>query len=310
MVFAGATPLVVAAGTQVAMRGGGPLIRIRHAMADGHFFGDLVKADAAHTRGGTGEVFVDDVLIEANRLEQLCATVAHDGGNAHLGHDLEYASRQCIGEVLHSGFGVHLKVAATRQVFDGFESQVRVHRCRAIGDKQRHMVDLAHIAGLHDHGDLRTGMAAQQVMLHCGGEQQGRDRPPCVVGVTVGQHQEVLAFGNGLVDFGEDLVQAFLQCLAAASDLIQALDHIRLVIASQQLGLVQTLELCHLVGVEHRKRNEDLLGMQLAVRQQIRLGTDGGFKAGDDLLALPIQRRIGDLCELLGEVVEQHAAMG
>ena len=310
MVLAGAPPLVVAAGGQLVMRGDGPLVRIRHAVAAGHLLGDLVQSDAADLRGGAGEVPVDDGLVQADRLEQLGAAVAHDGGDAHLAHDLEHAGRQCIGEVLHSGYGVHLKVAATRQVFDGFESQVRVHRCRAIGDKQRHMVDLAHIAGLDHHGDLRTGMAAQQVMLHCGGKQQGRDRPPCVVGVTVGKHQEVLAFGNGLVDFGEDLVQAFLQCLAAASDLIQALDHIRLVIASQQLGLVQTLELCHLVGVEHRKRNEDLLGVQLAVRQQIRLGTDGGFKAGDDFLALPIQRRIGDLCELLGEVVEQHAAMG
>ena len=48
--------------------------------------------------------------------------------------------------------------------------------------------------------------------------------------------------------------------------------------------------------------------MQLGIGQQVRLGADGGFERGDDLLTLPVQRRVGDLCELLGEVVEQHAA--
>ena len=50
MVLAGTTPLVVAAGTQVAVRAGGPLGRIRHAMAAGDFLGELVEADAAPTR--------------------------------------------------------------------------------------------------------------------------------------------------------------------------------------------------------------------------------------------------------------------
>lgn len=48
--------------------------------------------------------------------------------------------------------------------------------------------------------------------------------------------------------------------------------------------------------------------MQLGIGQQVRLGADGGFERGDDLLTLPVQRRVGDLRELLGEVVEQHAA--
>ena len=47
--------------------------------------------------------------------------------------------------------------------------------------------------------------------------------------------------------------------------------------------------------------------MQFGIGQQVRFRTDGGFKASHDLFAFPIERRIGDLCELLGEVVEQHA---
>ena len=50
--------------------------------------------------------------------------------------------------------------------------------------------------------------------------------------------------------------------------------------------------------------------MQFGIGQQVRLGTDGGFEAGHDLFTFPVERRVGNLRELLGEVVEQHAAAG
>ena len=53
-------------------------------MADGDLFGQFVESDASDAGGGAGEVFVDDVLVQADGFEQLCATVAHDGGDAHL----------------------------------------------------------------------------------------------------------------------------------------------------------------------------------------------------------------------------------
>ena len=310
VVFAGTTPLVVAAGAQVAVRAGGPLRRVGHAMADGDLFGQFVESDASDAGGGAGEVFVDDVLVQADGFEQLCATVAHDGGDAHLRHDLEHAGRQRVGQVLHRGFGIDVEIALAGQVFDGFERQIRVDGRRAIGDQQSDMVDFTHIAGLDDHGDLGARVSAQQMVLHRGGEQQRRNRSPRVVGVAIGEHEEVGSVFDGFVDFLEDLVETFLQRLAAASDLIKTLDDERLIVAAEDLGAVEALELRHLVGVEHRQRNEDLLGMQFGIGQQVRLGTDGGFKAGHDLFTLPVERRIGDLRELLGEVVEQHAAAG
>ncbi len=171
------------------------------------------------------------------------------------------------------------------------------------------MVDFAHIAGFDHHGDLRTRVAAQQMVLHCGSEQQRWNRTPRIVGIAVGQHQEVGAVLNRLVDLLEDLVKTVLQCLSAAGHLVKALDDEWLVIATENLGAVEALELCHLVGVEHRQRDEDLLGVQFGIGQQVRLGTDGGFEAGHDLLTFPVERRVGDLRELLGEVIEQHAAV-
>lgn len=36
-----------------------------------------------------------------------------------------------------------------------------------------------------------------------------------------------LAVGDGLVDFGKDLVKSLFEGLAAAGDLVEALDHVR-----------------------------------------------------------------------------------
>ena len=114
------------------------------------------------------------------------------------------------------------------------------------------MVDLTHISGLDDHGDLGARVPAQQMVLHRGGEQQRRDRPPRVVGVAIGEHEEVGSVFDGFVDFLEDLVETFLQSLTAACDLVEALDDERLVVAAEDLGSIKALELRHFVGVEHR----------------------------------------------------------
>ena len=49
------------------------------------------QAGAANGRGRAGEVRVDDVVGEADALEDLSAVVGVQGGDAHLGHDFEQA---------------------------------------------------------------------------------------------------------------------------------------------------------------------------------------------------------------------------
>jgi hypothetical protein len=57
----------------------------------GDLLGDHVEADAAELAGGAGEVLVDEVLGQADGLEDLGAGVGRDRGDAHLGHDLQHA---------------------------------------------------------------------------------------------------------------------------------------------------------------------------------------------------------------------------
>ena len=45
---------------------------------------NVLQTDAAHTADRAGEVLVDDILGDADRLKDLAALVALDGGDAHL----------------------------------------------------------------------------------------------------------------------------------------------------------------------------------------------------------------------------------
>ena len=54
-------------------------------------------------------------------------------------------------------------------------------------------------------------------------------------------------------------------------------------------------------------RQQDLMARIGGRVKQVALGTDGGYQAGDDLLADGVQRRVGHLREQLLEVVVEHA---
>ena len=71
--------------------------------------------------------------------------------------------------------------------------------------------------------------------------------------------------------------------------------------------LVDVDQLGQLVVVEDREREPDLPARLRAGREQVALGPDGAAEARDQLLADGVERRVGDLGEQLGEVVEQQA---
>ena len=52
---------------------------------------EVVEIGAGDARHGAGEAQLDDFLVQADALEQLRAAIAGDGGDAHLGQDLEQA---------------------------------------------------------------------------------------------------------------------------------------------------------------------------------------------------------------------------
>ncbi len=86
-----APPLILTTEVQVAVRAFDGPVGVGNAVASGDLLGDLVQTNAVEARDSAGEVLVDQLLRQANRLEHLGTAVGRDSGDAHLGHHLEHA---------------------------------------------------------------------------------------------------------------------------------------------------------------------------------------------------------------------------
>jgi hypothetical protein len=98
MVLAAAPPLVLAAHVEVAVERRGDLVGV--VVAHLRLARDHVEADALDARRRPGEVALDDVVRDADRLEDLRAAVALQRRDPHLGHDLEDALVDGLAVVL------------------------------------------------------------------------------------------------------------------------------------------------------------------------------------------------------------------
>lgn len=78
MVLALTTPLVLAAHLELAVRALLGTVQVRVGVADRDVGGDLVETDAAEAGLQAGEVLVDQVLRQADDLEQLGAGVGRE----------------------------------------------------------------------------------------------------------------------------------------------------------------------------------------------------------------------------------------
>ncbi len=303
-------PLVLAADLQAAVLQGARVGHEGQRVPDRHVAGDGAEAAAAGAGGAAGEVLVQHFLVDPEHREHLRGAVGADGGDAHLAHHLEHALAQRVHGVLDRlGRGDVAEQAVPGQVLGAFQHQVRVHRAGAVAQQQRDVVHLAGVTGLDDQRDLGPGLLPDQVLVHGGGEQQGRDRRPFGGGVPVGQHEHPGAGGDGLVGLQPTSLDGLLQRLGAAVHVIQTGDdgggepgQVALLVHPHQLGQV--------VVVQHRERQHDLPAGPRAGLQQVRLRADDGRQRGDHRLPDGVQRRVGDLREQLAEVVEDQPRPG
>ncbi|EWC63630.1 hypothetical protein UO65_1037 [Actinokineospora spheciospongiae] len=301
---------VLAAHLQAAVHALGRVLRVRAAVAGGDLGGDDVEADAAELGAGAGEVLVQQVPGQAEGFEDLGTGVGADGGDAHLGHDLEHALDQGLHVVAHRPGPLDTGDRALGdQVLDGLERQVRVDRRRAVAQQQRHVVHLAGVAGLHDQRDPQPLLGAHQVVVHGRDQQQRRDGRHPVVGVAVGQHQRARARRDRLRRLAAHPLDGRGERRAAAGDLVESAED-GAGEAGQIAVVVDVDELGQLVVVDDRVRELDVAAGRRAGVEQVLLRAHDPLHRGDDLLADRVQRRVGDLGEVLLEVlVEQPRAL-
>ena len=166
------------------------------------------------------------------------------------------------------------------------------------------MVHFAHVARLDDETDLHAVLTADEMVVHCGEHEQRWDRDEVLVRVAVAQDDELGTLLDRRVDLGAHLVEAVLQGIRPLRGVVQTAHGHR---PPARQRLVDVLQLRQFVVVDHREVEGDRPCVVGAPREQVPLGAEAQGKGGDDLFADRVERRVGHLCELLHEVVEEQA---
>ncbi|OIQ78884.1 hypothetical protein GALL_394080 [mine drainage metagenome] len=215
-------PRVLAAAVE---RGGQQRVGAeRVAVHAQRFLRDLEHADAADLARRSGEVLVDQVARQPDRLEDLRAAVAHVGRDTHLRHDLLQPLADRLDVVGHRFLGRELAGQLARQLGDRLQRQVGMHRFGAVAGEHRHMVHFARAAGLDDQPGLRAQPQRDQVLMHRAHRQQRRNRDALGAEVTVGDDQDVVAAAQRVDRLGADRRQSRLDALVAPGDGVADVD--------------------------------------------------------------------------------------
>ena len=159
-----------------------------------HLLGDHVDPDAADARRGPGEVAVHEVLVEADRLEDLRAAIALERRDAHLGHHLEDALVERLDVVLDRLLvGDADEEALLDHVVQRLEREIRVDHPRAVAEEQRAVMHLARVAGFDDQRAAGPRALAHQMMVNACRREQARDRRSVPIDAPVRQDDDRVA---------------------------------------------------------------------------------------------------------------------
>ena len=104
--------------------------------------------------------------MQADRLENLCAAVALDGGDAHLGHRLDDPLDGSLDEIFDRLFVIQIRQHPLQNhVIQRFECQIWVYGVDTVAEQHGKMVNFPWFTRFKNQRNQRTGTAVDQVVV-------------------------------------------------------------------------------------------------------------------------------------------------
>ena len=271
-------------------------------------FGNLEHPDALDPARRAGEVLVDGLAIDADRLEQLRAAVTHVGRHAHLRHDLGQPLADRFAIVVDRLVGTQLSWQAPVDVGQGLEREVGMHRFGAVSCQRSKMVHFARASSLDYQACRGTQPFAHQVLVHRAQRQQRRDRQLRRADGPVADDEDVLAAPYGVHRLRTQGRQFGFHTFVAPRQRVGDVERITTELAVRVP--VDIVQLRHVGKTQDRLRDfKPHRRVDLVDVEQVGLGPDEGHQRHHDRLPDRIDRRIRDLCKQLLEVVVQRLVL-
>ena len=199
--FTAAAALVDAPGVELGRtlaRGIGRLVPRQHVL------GHTGKGDAAHDAGRAHEGHVEQILADADCLENLRAAVAVQCADAHFAHDLEQSFVEGLDKVV-----VRLRLVEEvdapsfhHHVVDAFVGQVRIDSIGPKAEQRCKMMHLARFAALADKTGAHAQPAADQVMVYRAHRQQRGDGQTVRVRLLIADDDDARVGAHGVLGLG------------------------------------------------------------------------------------------------------------
>jgi len=173
MLFAAHAIRILAAGVETFAEQ--RVVAERERVQTRGLFRNLEQADAFDRARGAGEILVDERLLQADRLEDLRATIGLIGRDAHLGHHFVEALANRLDVALLGFFRIDLG-DDLGELGERLEREIRVDRLGAVACEQCELVYFARRARLDDEARRRAQALLHQMLMHCARRKQRGNR--------------------------------------------------------------------------------------------------------------------------------------
>jgi hypothetical protein len=158
----------------------------------------------------------------------------------------------------------------------------------------------ARLAGFHHEAHGGAQALADQVMMHGCGCQQRRDRNPVRTDLPIRQDDDVVAAGDRFLG---PVAQPLERSLHAVRALVARIGDVERLGVEAVLGVTDRTDLLEIaVGQDRLPHFEPLLLCRTLVVKHVRARPDERDQAHHQLFADRIDRRVGDLGEVLLEI--------
>ena len=302
MILAAQAVGIIAAHIQHAAIDG--IVAIGVAMAADAFLAHFLQADAFNGGGGAGEEFLDKIGGEPHRVENLGAAIGLVGRDAHLGHHFQNALAHRLDVILLHFVRLERQALANADLFQGFKGDIGIDRFGTITGQGAEMMHFSRFAGFHDKPRLHAQALADQMVMDGGGGQQRRHRHAVRRSGAIRQNENVVVGQHRIGGVVADAQQGVRQAVSALNGGPGAVNRGSAEGAIHQFR--NGADFFHIGIGQHRLVHFQALVVARFAAQQIGARPDHRNQAHHQFFADRINRRIGDLGEVLLEVIVQQ----